>query len=524
MNEHSSTKSESNKLAFAAVGLFLLVIVIMAASGKIAFINKTTVVPILFIAAALSKKLVPFIREWAIFLCLVVLFDSLRGYVYYLTSTMGLPVYMNYVIHPELSLFKGKILTEWFQQFFYSKGNTTIFDKLLTIIHGSHFLMFLLFGLGVWYLKKVDFPKYKSGILIVMYIGLLFYLLVPTIPPWMAASQFHVLPELPRIFMGIYNTALPGAANTFDTNPIAAMPSLHTAFPTFLMLVSVYHLRWRSIPFILYWLLMIMALFYGGEHYFLDVIAGIILASLAFWLSHKKNIGENFASYVQDKIDTSPKGKLLTYLDTDIKRNIALAIFILALSEIIGQINVSSTTQWQPDEDFVKRELIGHSDMAHFELARIGLAEKNLQNAKINFEKSLHELQSSKAKKYVKIKLANIAYMEQQFAHAARYLLSVPLADLRPENGKQLVISLMNSNNAQTGFKVLDELEQVYACDPGIVYLHTYLHYKAGHLTISDVQRIANSLGKRVGNPLNAVMAQKLQEIVKSDELPHKAN
>jgi membrane-associated phospholipid phosphatase len=59
-------------------------------------------------------------------------------------------------------------------------------------------------------------------------------------------------------------------------NPVAAMPSLHTAFATLVALFIAARLRsrWRYLIFA-YPVLMGLTLVYTGEHYVLDVVFGI---------------------------------------------------------------------------------------------------------------------------------------------------------------------------------------------------------------------------------------------------------
>jgi membrane-associated phospholipid phosphatase len=63
------------------------------------------------------------------------------------------------------------------------------------------------------------------------------------------------------------------------SNPVAAMPSLHTAFATIiaLFLARRFHRRWRWL-FGLYPAAMGLALVYLGEHYVVDVVAGVVYA------------------------------------------------------------------------------------------------------------------------------------------------------------------------------------------------------------------------------------------------------
>jgi membrane-associated phospholipid phosphatase len=63
------------------------------------------------------------------------------------------------------------------------------------------------------------------------------------------------------------------------SNPVAAMPSLHTAFATIIALFIAARLRsrWRWLC-ALYPLAMGCALVYLGEHYVVDLLAGVVYA------------------------------------------------------------------------------------------------------------------------------------------------------------------------------------------------------------------------------------------------------
>ena len=69
-----------------------------------------------------------------------------------------------------------------------------------------------------------------------------------------------------------------------NPNPVAAMPSLHAAYPwlSFLALRKYSKkLGWFFLPYpILVW----FSVVYLGEHYVIDVIAGVVYAQASFWI------------------------------------------------------------------------------------------------------------------------------------------------------------------------------------------------------------------------------------------------
>jgi membrane-associated phospholipid phosphatase len=71
-------------------------------------------------------------------------------------------------------------------------------------------------------------------------------------------------------------------AQTDGSNPVAAMPSLHTAFATLvaLTIAARFRSRWRYL-LVLYPVAMGFTLVYCGEHYVLDLVAGVVYALAA---------------------------------------------------------------------------------------------------------------------------------------------------------------------------------------------------------------------------------------------------
>jgi membrane-associated phospholipid phosphatase len=81
---------------------------------------------------------------------------------------------------------------------------------------------------------------------------------------------------------------LHGAGNLLNAgqlaaNPVAAMPSLHTAFALFVVVFFLPRVRRRWWPPMLaYPLAMTFTLVYTGEHYVIDVLVGWVYVGLTF--------------------------------------------------------------------------------------------------------------------------------------------------------------------------------------------------------------------------------------------------
>jgi membrane-associated phospholipid phosphatase len=265
--------------------LFLGVLVlILLFSGRVFFVPKLLMLLFVILAVAAMGKIVLFLRDWSVFIGFLYLFDSLRGSIYIATCQFGLPVYTTYVIKLEQLLFQT-VPSVWLQNLLLRTQPDSgfgWFEKLITIAHGSHFVAFLTVGFIIWLYQRQYFRFFKVSFYLTISLGLAGYFALPTVPPWMASSVFGLLPRIIRFNAVIYNLAIPDISAGFDTNPIAAMPSLHAAFPFLCGLILWKIYRWKSWPFYLYALLMLFTIVYTGDHYVVDLLAGIILGLICY--------------------------------------------------------------------------------------------------------------------------------------------------------------------------------------------------------------------------------------------------
>ena len=112
-------------------------------------------------------------------------------------------------------------------------------------------------------------------------LGLLFYWALPTAPPWWAAEAGRTAPLRrimfetgERFWKGLWRPLYDG----LEGNPFAAMPSLH--FGTSVMAARVLSETGRFAGALgwTYALALGFGLVYLGEHYVLDLLAGLALA------------------------------------------------------------------------------------------------------------------------------------------------------------------------------------------------------------------------------------------------------
>lgn len=327
----------SNKRMMRIVPVSLAVIIaISVVFQRFLVLPKILMVGLILVTALLAGKIKPFVRDWFVFLAFVYLFDSLRGIIYILTCKLQLPVYALYVLNIEKALFGG-VPSVALQNLLLRpdiSGNVGWLERIVTIVYGSHFIAFLLVGLIIWVYKAEDFLLYKASFYLLSGTGILLYFLIPTVPPWMAANHFGLLPPLNRFNIELFNLVIPDISNGFDTNPIAAMPSLHAGFPILCSLLLWRLYRWKATPFYVYTLAVLFAIVYTGDHYVTDVLAGLVLAVACYLVAGRFLKKTPTAS---DQISASGAPDSLSR--PTMKKRLLLGLAVFLLGVIIGGVN-----------------------------------------------------------------------------------------------------------------------------------------------------------------------------------------
>jgi membrane-associated phospholipid phosphatase len=109
------------------------------------------------------------------------------------------------------------------------------------------------------------------------------------VPPWLAAQNQQIQPTAKIIdemwtHIGLANGSSVFSAAGHFANPVAAMPSLHSAYPMLIALFfwPIVSRRWRPL-LLLYPLAMGFTLVYTGEHYVIDVLIGWTYAAVVYF-------------------------------------------------------------------------------------------------------------------------------------------------------------------------------------------------------------------------------------------------
>lgn len=184
----------------------------------------------------------------------------------------------------------GAVPTVWLQGHLVD-GSAHWWDAVADVVYATHFVAIPVLTGVVWFRQRQRYRAWVTAVLAFIVIGVAGYVVFPAAPPWMASDAGLIGPVTRLSGSGWDHLHLGGVAQLFgagqaESNPIAAMPSLHAGGA---MLVSLFlwpavRSRWRVV-LVLYPVVMGVALVYAGEHYVVDVVAGWLTAAAAVGVS-----------------------------------------------------------------------------------------------------------------------------------------------------------------------------------------------------------------------------------------------
>lgn len=186
-------------------------------------------------------------------------------------------------------IFNGELPTIQLQARFYDPDNLHWWDFYLTFVHWSYFVIPHAVAAYFWLRHPSRFLQYLRAMTMTLTLGLILYFAMPSNPPWMAPESVNtpIAPTVLRIMEpialelggGLYEA---GYRVVGESNPIAAMPSIHMAITFLLVPASYYYGRiWQVLAWI-YAFSMGLALVYLGEHYIIDVVVGSVIAAYSW--------------------------------------------------------------------------------------------------------------------------------------------------------------------------------------------------------------------------------------------------
>ena len=266
-------------IAITIFGLYIVVLVaVMIQQGVEALPDRYAIA--MLVGAVVLGRAKRFIHDWLPFIGLLVSYDFLRGFA---DDLSGRVQYLQSIRFDEAMF--TVVPTVALQSLLFA-SSLNWWDYAATIVYFLHFVLPLGFAMVLWLQDRRRFTDFVTSLTLLSYAGWLTYIAFPSAPPWMAA-QAGYLDGVTRILDRTINFLpnhldLPTVYRALDPNPIAAIPSLHAAYPFLVLLFAVKFFRWRGLAVLPYVAVVWFAVVYLGEHYATDVLIGAVYATIAF--------------------------------------------------------------------------------------------------------------------------------------------------------------------------------------------------------------------------------------------------
>jgi membrane-associated phospholipid phosphatase len=200
---------------------------------------------------------------------------------------------IRYPIQLDRLIGAGELPNARLQRAFSREGRVTLLDRTLSVIHWAWFMEPHAALLFVQTRHPDRFARAARQLAATYDFGCAIYFAVPTAPPWWSSENGYIGPEVERVAAEVAEADAPQIRRimvdageqlwrrawdplyeAFNSNPWAAMPSLH--FATSLM-AAIQLAEIGPVPGALGWGYagtLAFALVYLGEHYVTDLLAG----------------------------------------------------------------------------------------------------------------------------------------------------------------------------------------------------------------------------------------------------------
>ncbi|HVE73884.1 MAG TPA: phosphatase PAP2 family protein [Mycobacteriales bacterium] len=225
------------------------------------------------------------VRDWLPIVGILFAYDALRG----LADGNAARAHVLPMLRADEWLFGGTVPTVTLQRAMWD-GDPSWWDFAITPIYLSHFVVPMGLLAVLWARSYPAFRRVALIFILLTVATLATYALFPAAPPWWAYQEAGVLPPVDRVVSetlqsaGIEQVRSAVIRGKDWANPVAAIPSLHSAVPFMVLLLgwSRARLLGRSL-LVAYVLAMTFTLTYAGEHYVVDAFVGWLYAAAAVW-------------------------------------------------------------------------------------------------------------------------------------------------------------------------------------------------------------------------------------------------
>jgi hypothetical protein len=187
-------------------------------------------------------------------------------------------------IHFDQMLFGGTVPAVTLQRLLYAGGHPHGWDVLALTVYTSHFVLAVVIALVLWTRSRPQYLRFMTWFVGLTTIGYITYALYPAVPPWLASQHGDLAPTHRIVretwdYLGLHNIAVLFSGTNIYANDIAAIPSLHAAYPLMIAIMFWKHRGWAMrVGMTLYVIVMALVLVYTAEHYVVDILLGWLYA------------------------------------------------------------------------------------------------------------------------------------------------------------------------------------------------------------------------------------------------------
>jgi hypothetical protein len=307
---HTHLGRRNDRLLLAAVASYAVLLSILMIARGIS-VTPELIVVAFGLAALLLGRGKLFLRDWIPFLALFFAYELMRGYA----DKFGLPIHVTDVISIERIIGLGGLPTSYLQQLLH-QGPASAPDNVATIsviFYFLHFPLPLAVGFLLWIHQRRFYYDYVAALILLSMAAFVTFLLLPVAPPWWAAQNGYVtgvlhlrdtgFDGLVSLFgFGKNNYLYTYSLYSISSNDVAAFPSLHAAYPFLAFLFA--RRAFGRVGWLMaaYTACVWFAIVYLGEHWVVDIIGGVVYASIAYLvILHGPAWGRRFLKQVADE-------------------------------------------------------------------------------------------------------------------------------------------------------------------------------------------------------------------------------
>lgn len=302
--EAASRRARNGRLLVAAVVTYVALLSGLMIARGVALTPDVVAVGFALAATVLGRGR-SFLRDWIPFVVLFLAYELMRGYA----DNLGFSVHVTDVIALERTLFGGTLPTTTLQSLLHPPTGVDIVAVVATIVYFLHFPLPLAVGFILWLQRRSSYYDFVAALILLSMAAFVTYVVLPVAPPWWAQAHGYLPTGTLQPLKESGFATLAGAFGfdgryiytyamyNINPNQVAAVPSLHAAYPflAFLFARRVFG-RWGWLM-LAYAALVWFSIVYLGEHYVVDAIAGVLYASAAYWLVALTSRSRPFSSW-----------------------------------------------------------------------------------------------------------------------------------------------------------------------------------------------------------------------------------